>query len=92
TVVDALLTAFPQFFLPGIFVALIFGFAAGGGLPVVQHYCLRFVLTYHHIAPWDLPQFLNYCVERRLLQRVGGRYRFLHRELLDYFASNAMRE
>jgi hypothetical protein len=22
----------------------------------------------------------------RLLQRIGGRYRFIHRELLDYFA------
>ena len=27
-------------------------------------------------------------MERRLFQQVGGRYRFLHRELLDFFASD----
>jgi DNA polymerase III delta prime subunit len=79
-------TALPQFLIPGVFGALLFGFAGGGGLPCVQHVCLRFVLWQSGVAPWNLARFLNYCVERRLLQRVGGRYRFLHRELLDYFA------
>ena len=86
SILTTLWTALPQFFIPGIFGAFFFGFWVGGGLPVVQHYCLRFVLAQHKVAPWDLPRFLNYCVERRLLQRVGGRYRFLHRELLDFFA------
>ncbi|MBD1871085.1 hypothetical protein H6F95_28025 [Cyanobacteria bacterium FACHB-471] len=58
-------------------------------LPLIQHLCLRLVLWQSGIAPWNLARFLNYCVERRLLQRVGGRYRFLHRELLDYFAQKA---
>nr|WP_275332108.1 NACHT domain-containing protein [Nodosilinea sp. TSF1-S3]MDF0366072.1 NACHT domain-containing protein [Nodosilinea sp. TSF1-S3] len=77
---------FPQLSLPSIFGALIFGFSQGGGAACVQHVCLRFVLWQSGVAPWHLAKFLNYCVERRLLQRVGGRYRFLHRELLDHFA------
>ena len=81
----------PQFLLPGIFGALLFGFLVGGGQACVQHVCLRFVLWQSGVAPWNLARFLNYCVERRLLQRVGGRYRFLHRELLDHFATQPPR-
>ena len=79
-------TALPQWLVPVVFGALLFGFLVGGGQACVQHVCLRFVLWQSGVAPWHLAQFLNYCVERRLLQRVGGRYRFLHRELLDHFA------
>lgn len=77
---------FPKFLLRSLFVALTWGFFVGGGIPCVEHFCLRWVLWRNGFAPWNLAQFLNYCVERRLLQRVGGRYRFLHRELLDHFA------
>ena len=66
--------------------ALLFGLLWGGGKACFQHVCLRFVLWQSGVAPWNLARFLNYCVERKLLQRVGGRYRFLHRELLDHFA------
>lgn len=76
-----------QFLLPGLFLALMFGFDSGGGKACIQHLCLRFVLWQSGI-PWNLAQFLDYCVERRLLLRVGGRYRFLHRELLDHFAQS----
>jgi hypothetical protein len=31
-------------------------------------------------------RFLIYCHDRRLLQQIGGRDRFIHRELLDHFA------
>ncbi|MGM3306807.1 NACHT domain-containing protein [Anabaena sp. WFMT] len=58
-------------------------------LPVIKHLCLRFILWQSGTIPWNLAQFLNYCVERRLLLRVGGRYRFLHRELLDHFAQSS---
>lgn len=77
----------PQFLLPGLLIALLFCLWAGGGVACIQHLCLRFVLWQNGI-PWNLAQFLDYCVERRLLLRVGGRYRFLHRELLDHFAQS----
>jgi hypothetical protein len=70
----------------GCLGALCFGFFLGGGIACVQHFCLRLVLWQSGTIPWNFARFLNYCVERRLLLRVGGRYRFLHRELLDYFA------
>ena len=72
----------------GWFVALLFGFFIGGGVTCVQHLCLRFILWKIGTIPWNFARFLNYCVERRLLLRVGGRYRFLHRELLDHFAQS----
>jgi DNA polymerase III delta prime subunit len=74
--------------IPGIGGALFFGFF-GGLLPVIQHLSLRIILTRHYHLPWNLAQFLTYCHERRLLQQIGGRYRFIHRELLDHFAGKA---
>jgi Effector-associated domain 10/NACHT domain len=68
-----------------LFISLIFGFCVGGGKAVLQHLSLRIVLWQSGL-PWNFARFLNYCVERRLLLRVGGSYRFLHRELRDHFA------
>ncbi len=78
---------FLSLLLPGFSGALL-GILVGGGIACIQHLSLRFVLWQSGIAPWNLAQFLNYCTERRLLQRVGGRYRFLHRELLNHFANS----
>jgi hypothetical protein len=89
-ILNSLWQLLPQFLLPGVFGALLFSFLLGGGGACVEHVCLRFVLWQSGVAPWHLAQFLNYCVERRLLQRVGGRYRFLHRELLDHFANSSL--
>jgi NACHT domain len=75
---------FPLIFLP---IALLLSFFVGGGKAWLQHLCLRIVLWQSGL-PLDFPQFLNYCVERRLLLRVGGSYRFLHRELLDHFVQS----
>ncbi|MCY7392411.1 MAG: hypothetical protein LH647_13295 [Leptolyngbyaceae cyanobacterium CAN_BIN12] len=76
----------PTSLLPGALTSLAFVFENGGGRPFIQHFILRFILALNHLTPWRYVRFLNYCTERRLLQRVGGRYRFLHRELLEYFA------
>jgi hypothetical protein len=82
------MTVFPQSLERGLFIALLIGLGAGGGQACVQHLCLRFILWKSGTIPWNFARFLNYCVERRLLLRVGGRYRFLHRELLDHFAQS----
>lgn len=74
------------FFTILILLALYLIFLLGGGLAVAQHFCLRLVLAHTGTFPFLCVPFLNYCTERRLLQRIGGRYRFLHRELLDHFA------
>ncbi len=55
-------------------------------MDLLKHLCLRITLTFFaRSAPWNYARFLNYCAERRLLQRIGGRYRFIHREVRDHF-------
>ena len=38
-------------------------------------------------APWNYVAFLDSCAERILLRKVGSGYIFVHRLLLEYFAS-----
>ena len=37
--------------------------------------------------PWNVVPFLDYATERIFLRKVGGGYIFVHRLLLEYFAS-----
>ncbi|MEB3829274.1 NACHT domain-containing protein [Phormidium sp. CCY1219] len=63
----------------------IFGAIAGAivGIPWMQHLTVRLILWRDGETPWDYTKFLNYAAERLFLQRVGGRYRFLHDMLRD---------
>ena len=60
-----------------------------GGKDWTQHLALRIILCGQKKIPWNYAQFLNYAAERRLLQKTGGRYRFLHDSLRKYFCGNA---
>lgn len=71
--------------LVGLGFGMFLGFYTRGVIEVIKHLILGCVLSCSGYIPWNYGQFLNYCVERRLLQRIGGRYRFLHRELLEHF-------
>ena len=71
-------------------LGLIFAMTGGlffGGATSVQHFILRAFLWLSGSIPPDYIRFLDYTVERILLRRVGGGYIFIHRLLLDYFAS-----
>lgn len=57
-----------------------------GGLACVQHIVLRFTLWHYNLAPFNYAKFLDHCVERIFLRRVGGGYIFIHRLLLEHFA------
>lgn len=77
----------------GVSMGLSIGFASGiatglfyGGLAVVQHIALRFMLYYKGAIPLNLVHFLDYCAERIFLRKVGGGYIFVHRLLMEYFA------
>lgn len=63
------------------------GWTLYGGLPVVQHISMRLVLYWKGHIPWNYSKFLDACVNRILLRRVGGGYIFMHRSLLEFFAS-----
>lgn len=58
-----------------------------GGLATIKHYILRLILWWNGYLPFRLVPFLDYCVERIFLRKVGGGYIFIHRYLMEYFAS-----
>ncbi len=64
----------------GLFGGLIFG-----GVACIQHFTLRLILHRKGYIPWNYARFLDYCTDRLFLQRVGGRYRFIHKMLQDHF-------
>jgi hypothetical protein len=52
-----------------------------------KHLALRLVLHRANAIPWNYARFLNHCTDRLLLQRIGGRYRFIHKLVLEHFAA-----
>jgi DNA polymerase III delta prime subunit len=75
----------------GLVWGLVFGLGFGidyGGRAVFQHYTLRWLLYRNGSLPFrDLVPFLDYCAERIFLRKVGGGYIFVHRLLMEHFAS-----
>lgn len=58
-----------------------------GGYAWLQHVILRLILYCQGYIPWNYARFLDEAADRLLLRKVGGGYIFIHRLLLDYFAS-----
>jgi hypothetical protein len=56
----------------------------------VARIILRLRLFRNGSTPWNYVRFLDYAAERILLRKVGGGYTFLHRMLLEYFASQCV--
>jgi len=78
---------FLKFFVP---VSLFAGQIACfwfGGIDVLQHLALRFVLWRSGVAPRNYPLFLDHAAKLIFLRKVGGGYIFMHRLLLEHFAS-----
>ncbi|GJM40849.1 MAG: hypothetical protein DHS20C20_11310 [Ardenticatenaceae bacterium] len=73
--------------------APMFGFFFYGGQSFIQHYLLRWLLARNGTFPFavtndrEFIEFLDAMKDRILLRRVGGGWVFIHRTLLDYFAS-----
>lgn len=70
----------------GILAGIFFGLTKAG-TACIQHFTLRLILYRNGYIPWNYARFLDYCTERLFLQRVGGRYRFIHRLLQEHFAA-----
>jgi hypothetical protein len=76
--------------LNGFVCGCILGLAAGllnGGMACIKHTFLRWSLWRAGVVPGNYPHFLDYGAERIVLYKVGGGYLFVHRLLLEYFAS-----
>jgi TIR domain/NACHT domain len=69
-------------------VGLFFGMEKGGYF-LLDHYLTRLLLWRRGRMPWNYLRFLDAAAERVLLLKVGAGYIFVHRMLLDYFASHA---
>jgi hypothetical protein len=64
----------------------LFLLAAMGGLLILRHYIIRWLLVRSHAFPWQARAFLDDAAARILLKRLGGGYRFEHRLLMEHFA------
>lgn len=76
--------------IAGLIMGLSFGLMVGlgkGGEACISHLTLRWLLYRSDSMPWNYARFLDYCTERLLLQRIGGRYRFMHKLLQDHFVA-----
>lgn len=74
----------------GLVVGLICGLVGGlcyGGLAVLNHYILRLFFYFKNCMPLNYVRFLDYAFERIFLRKVGGGYVFVHRMLMEHFAS-----
>jgi DNA polymerase III delta prime subunit len=72
--------------LPVVFIGFGFGLRFGGRA-WLHHFALRLVLWRNNFAPLQYIRFLDYATARIFLHKVGGGYIFIHRYLLEYFAS-----
>jgi hypothetical protein len=73
----------------GVNLGVLAGFLPGAAC--IQHFVLRFVLWGAGAFPLRFVRFLDFATERRVLQRVGGRYRFIHVLLRDHLADRSGR-
>jgi hypothetical protein len=74
----------------GLLVGSAFGLSIGlfsGGLAFIQHFILRFILYRNGHTPLNYIRFLDYASERIFLRKIGGGYIFIHRLLMEHFAS-----
>ena len=60
-----------------------------GGLDAIEHLTLRLLLRWRGFIPRRYADFLDYATRLIFLQKVGSGYIFIHRQLLDYFASKS---
>ena len=93
-VVVGLLFGIKSGLIDGLFVGfwswLFFGPFAWlryGGRACIQHFVLRIMLWRNGSAPLHYVSFLDCAAGRIFLRKVGGGYIFVHRLLLEYFAS-----
>jgi GTPase SAR1 family protein len=70
----------------GVLFSLLLGWVFGGGY-LVRYMISHWLLYLDGNLPKNLINFLDYSTECIFLRRVGGGYIFIHRMLMEYFAS-----
>ncbi|MFB2921610.1 NACHT domain-containing protein [Aerosakkonema funiforme] len=57
-----------------------------GGIAGMKKLILRLILWRNDYIPWNYARFLNYAIERWFLQKVNGRYLFVHDVVRSHLA------
>jgi hypothetical protein len=73
--------------LVGLAGGLAVGLIMGGSEAVIKHVVLRLFLERSGSIPRNYAALLDAAAKRILLRKVGGGYIFIHRYLLEYYAS-----
>jgi DNA polymerase III delta prime subunit len=74
----------------GLRLGLLYGLLVGlekGVWFFLTHWGIRLILKFNGHAPLRCVSFLDYAADRLFLRRVGGGYIFVHRILMEHFAS-----
>jgi len=79
-------------FLLELFLGVFIGFFVLGGRAVVQHFVLRLILWLAGYTPFNLVHFLDHAANLILLRKVGGGYVFIHRLILEHFATKWLKK
>ncbi|XCN71591.1 MAG: NACHT domain-containing protein [Candidatus Electrothrix aestuarii] len=75
----------PSFYM--LYLGIAFGsFLFSGSDIILSHYILRLLLWQEGQLPFLLVSWLEDLHQRKLLQRVGGSYHFIHKRLQEYLA------
>lgn len=84
---------FMEYLKVGLINSIFWGFSLGLVLGLVRLgedfiklYSARLLLALAKNTPWRIVLFLNHCVDLLFLRRVGRRYIFIHRLLMEHFA------
>jgi hypothetical protein len=87
---DRLGWCFTYLAVPAAVLAALIGGLVAGGATFIRHFVFRLILAAYKCTPWNYARFLDYAAERIFLRKVGGGYIFIHRYLMEYFASLAV--
>jgi hypothetical protein len=71
----------------GLIGGLIAGLSGSGRAQALKHCVLRLIIFKAGFAPWNYAKFLTDCSDCCLLQRIGGRFRFIHKTVQEHFAA-----
>lgn len=74
-------------FVISLMFTLYFALVWAGGSQLLKYYVFRLILGFSGQIPWNITRFLDDCTERLILQRVGNRYRFIHRLVQEHFTN-----
>ncbi|NMG60322.1 hypothetical protein E1H12_17815 [Geitlerinema sp. P-1104] len=78
---------FVMFSFISLVFTLYFALIWAGGSQVIKYRVFRLILGFSGQLPWNITRFLDDCTESLILQRVGNRYRFIHRLVQEHFAN-----